>query len=60
MEYMKGLLQSILGSPLGLSSLDSTNQTPVELSPEIFRNTCKNFEISITSIPNTLNDTDII
>ena len=60
MEYMKDLIQSIFGSPLGLSSLDSTNQTPVELSPEIFRNTCKNFEISITSIPNTLNDTEII
>ena len=60
MEYMKDLLQSILGSPLGLSSLDSVSQTPVELSPEIFRNTCKNFEISITSIPNTLNDIDII
>ena len=59
-EYMKDLLQSLFGSTLGLSSLDSINQTPVELSPEIFRNTCKNFEISITSIPNTLNDTDII
>ena len=58
MEYMKDLLQSILGSPLGLSDL--TNQTPVELSPEIFRNTCKNFEISITSNPNTLNENEII
>jgi len=56
MEYMKDLIQSIFGSPLGLSSLDSTNQTPVELSPEIFRNTCKNFEISITSHLDTLDD----
>ena len=60
MEYMKDLLQSILGSPLGLSSLDSINQTPVELNPEIFRNTCKNFEISITSHLDTLDDTEII
>ena len=60
MEYMKDLLQSILGSPLGLSSLDSINQTPVELSPEIFRNTCKNFEISITSNYDTFDNKDII
>ena len=61
MEYMKDLLQSILGSPLGISSLsDLTNKTPVELSPEIFRNTCKNFEISITSNPETFNANDII
>ena len=60
MEYMKDLLQSILGSPLGLSSLDSINQTPVELSPEIFRNTCKNFEISITSNYDTFDIKDII
>ena len=58
MEYMKELLQSLLGgSPLGLSSLsDLTNQTPVELSPEIYRNPCKNFEISITSNSNTFDD----
>ena len=60
MEYMKDLLQSILGSPLGLSSLDSINQTPVELSPEIFRNSCKNFEISITSNYDTFDNKDII
>ena len=60
MEYMKDLLQSILGSPLGLSSLDSINQTPVELSPEIFRNSCKNFEISITSNYDTFDIKDII
>ena len=61
MEYMKELLQSLLGSPLGLSSLsDLTNQTPVELSPEIFRNPCKNFEISITSNINTLEENNII
>ena len=61
MEYMKELLQSLLGSPLGLSSLsDLTNQTPVELSPEIFRNPCKNFEISITSNINTLDENNII
>ena len=61
MEYMKELLQSLLGSPLGLSSLsDLTNQTPVELSPEIFRNPCKNFEISITSNINTFNENNII
>ena len=60
MEYMKDLLQSILGSPLGLSSLDSINQTPVELSPEIFRNSCKNFEISITSNNDTFDNKDII
>ena len=61
MEYMKELLQSLLGSPLGLSSLsDLTNQTPVELSPEIFRNPCKNFEISITSNINTFDENNII
>ena len=61
MEYMKELLQSLLGSPLGLSSLsDLTNQTPVELSPEIFRNPCKNFEISITSNINTFDGNNII
>ena len=61
MEYMKELLQSLLGSPLGLSSLsDLANQTPVELSPEIFRNPCKNFEISITSNINTFDENNII
>ena len=61
MEYMKELLQSLLGSSLGLSSLsDLTNQTPVELSPEIYRNPCKNFEISITSHCNTFDENNII
>ena len=60
-EYMKELLQNLLSSPLGISTLsDHLNQTPVELSPEIYRNPCKNFEISITSNPNTLEENHII
>ena len=60
-EYMKELLQNLLSSPLGIPPLSSlTNQTTVELSPEIFRNDCKNFEISITSNSNTLDENSII
>ena len=52
------LLKNLLG---GLSPFSSLNtQKTVNLSPEIYKNTYKNFEISITSTPNIINENEII
>ena len=55
------LLKNLMNTLGGISPLSGLNtQKTVNLSPEIFKNTYKNFEISITSTPNTINENDII
>ena len=45
----------------GLSPLPGLNtHETVNITPEIFKNTYKNFEISVTSTPNKINENDIV
>ena len=59
-ELMNELLQNLFSSPLIPSYAGITTQKTVELTPDIFNNTYKNFEISITSNPGLINDKEII
>ena len=59
-ELMNELLQNLFSSPLIPSYAGLTTQKTVELTPDIFNNTYKNFEISITSNPDLINDKEII
>ena len=52
------ILQNIVNSLGGFNSLN-TKKT-VDLTPEIFKNTYKNFEKSIASTPSEINEKDII
>ena len=55
------LLQSLVNTLGGISPYTGvTNKKTVDLTPEIFTNTCKNFEPSETSKPTDLNETEII
>ena len=64
LELMKEklkLLENLVSSFGGFSSLNTLNkQKTVNITPEIFKNTYKNFEISITSMPSKINDKDFI
>ena len=59
-ELMNELLQNLFSSPLIPSYAGLTTQKTVELTPDIFNNTYKNFEISITSNPGLISDKEII
>ena len=55
------LLKNLFNTLGGISPFSGLNtQKTVNLTPEIFKNTYKNFEISITSTPNKINKNDII
>ena len=55
------LLQNLVSTLGGISPFTGLNtHKTVELSPEIYKNTYKNFEISITSTPSKINEGEII
>ena len=64
LELMKerlALLQNIFTTLGGISPLTGLNtHKTVNITPEIFKNTYKNFEISITSTPSIIKEGDII
>ena len=54
-------LQNIVNTLGGISPLPGLNtHKTVNITPEIFKNTYKNFEISVTSTPNKINENDIV
>ena len=55
------LLQNLVSTLGGISPFTGLNtHKTVDLSPEIYKNTYKNFEISITSTPSKINEGEII
>ena len=61
MREKLALLQNIVTTLGGISPLTSLNtHKTVNITPEIFKNTYKNFEISITSTPSKINEGEII
>ena len=55
------LLKNLVSTLGGISSFSGLNtQKTVNLSPEIYKNTYKNFEVSITSTPHIINENEII
>ena len=59
-ELMNGLLQNLLNSSLLPSYSGLNTQKTVDLTSEIFHNTYKNFEMSITSNLSLIDDKELI